>query len=144
MAGNGMAGEDGKLALIVNTAAFDRVAFALNVANTAAAMGQETVLLFGYGALVRLKKGSADEVGEETPGWIREQVKAGLQKGNLVPISQLLDSLMMMGGKIYACPTAMALHNLTKAELIEGVTQVCGLAEFLGRDARESMTVLYV
>jgi peroxiredoxin family protein len=139
-----MSSEGGKLALIVNTASYDRVSFALNVATAAAAVGREVNLLFGYGGLFRLKKGAADVVAEETAGWMREPIKLGLEKGSLPRISQLLDTLLRLGGRVYACPAAMALHNLVKGELIDEVEQVCSLAEFMRQMATDGSTVIYV
>lgn len=139
-----MAAQKEKVALIVNSASYDRVAFALGVATAAAALGKEVAVLFGYGAVVRLKKGCADEVGEETEAWIREQIKSGLEKGNVSPISESLGTLAKLGAKTYACPEAMALHNLVKDELMEGVDEVCSLVAFLGRDAKDATAVIYV
>ena len=139
-----MSAEGGNLALIINTASYDRVAFALSLANTAAAMGKEVAVLFGYGGLVRLKRGAVDEVGDETEAWIRGQIKLGLQKGSITRISELLETLTKLRGKIYACPSAMALHNLVRDELIDQVNQVCGLAEFLSRSTESAATTLYV
>lgn len=133
-----------KLVFIVNTASFDRVAFALNVANAAAAEGQEVELLFGYGGLLRLKKGATDQVGEETAPWVRDTARNGLAQGRVAPISELLESLLEMGGKLYACPAAMAFHNVARNELVEDAQQVCGLAEFLGQNAGKGATILYV
>jgi len=138
-----MAGGE-KLALIINTASYDRVAFALNVATAAAALGQEVAVLFGYGGLVRLKRGCTDAVGEETEAWIREEIRLGLEKGSVPRISEALETLQKLGGRIYACPAAMALHNLIKEELVEGVQQVCSLVEFLSRDARGASAIIYV
>ncbi len=131
-------------ALIINTASYDRVAFALSLANIAAALGNEVAVLFGYGGLVRLRKGHVDDVGDETAGWIREQIRLGQAKGHVSRISELLETLPRLGGKIYACPAAMALHNLSREELIDEVNRVCGLAEFLSRSAESASTILYV
>lgn len=139
-----MTGEREKVALIVNTASYDRLAFALSVATAAAALGREVVVLFGYGAVVRLKKGCADELGDETAAWIREQIRAGLEKGNVCRISESLETLAKLGGKIYACPEAMALHNLVKGELIDGVNEVCSLVAFLSRDAKDATAIVYI
>jgi len=138
-----MAGERGKLALIVNAASYERVAFALSVAIAAAAAGQQVELLFGHAGLVRLKKGSTDQVGDETEVWLRDQIRSGLEKGSVSRISQLLQTVLKLGAEIYVCPAAMALHNLVRAELIEEVKEVCSLGEFMSR-AAQGASVLYI
>lgn len=80
-----MGTEERRLALIINTAAYDRVAFALNVASAGAASGQEVSLLFGYGGLLRLKRSCSDQLGEETDRRARQQIEAGLAKGTGEP-----------------------------------------------------------
>ncbi|WP_309493682.1 DsrE/DsrF/DrsH-like family protein [Candidatus Hecatella orcuttiae] len=132
-----------KVALIVNSASYDRVSYALTIAVMSAALGREVLVLFTYGALRRLKKGSTDEVGGETEVTVRETVKQGLQKGSLQKISALLKDLKRFGGKVYACVSAMAFHNLTREELIEEVDQVSGIAAFL-EAAKDASIMLYV
>lgn len=132
-----------KLAVIVNSGSYERVAFALQMAIGAAAIDEDVDLLFGYGGLVRLKKCSADEVSEETEHWMRGRIQSGLETGTVPRISQLLDTLLKLGGRIYACPAAMSFHNLIRGELIEGVNEVCSLGDFLGRKA-PGATVIYV
>lgn len=129
--------------MVINTAAYDRVAFALHLATAAAAAGQEVSLLFGYGGLVRLRKGSADLLGDETESWIREQLHSALERHAIVPISQLLETVLKLGARMYVCPAAMALHNLVRRELLEEASEVCSLGEFIGRAARGA-SVIYV
>ncbi len=129
----------GKVAFIINTASYERVAFALTTALTAAALGKEVQVFFAHGGLIRLRKGSSDEVGEETEGWLRESIRTGLKKGTLPLISSLLTDLRKLGGRIYACPAAMAFHNLARDELVE-VDEVCAVTELL----REVDMLVYV
>jgi len=136
-----MAQPQKKMALIINSASYELVAFALSLATAAAALGNEVSVLFGYGGLVRLQKGFTDQVGEETAGWVRKQIKAGIKKGSVSKISEMLETLRRLGGKVYACPTAMALHNLIRSELIDGVDKVCGLAQFLTEDVEDARTI---
>jgi peroxiredoxin family protein len=130
-----------KIALVINTASYERVSFGLGIASSEAALGKEVKVLFGYGGLVRLRKGFEDEVGEETEAWLREALKTGIMKGN-TRISESLKILHKLKGKVYACPAAMALHNLTKEELIDEA-EVRGVVEFL-RDDAKGATIIYV
>lgn len=132
-----------RFALVLNTASYDRVAFSLSLA-IAAAVRKDVGVLFGYGALARLKKGGTDTLGEETDAWIRPQIKLGLERGSVGRISESLETLWKLGGKIYACPAAMALHNISKAELMDEASTVCSVAEFLNRHAGDGSTILYV
>jgi len=132
-----------KVALIINSASYERVCWGLNLASVAAALGKDVYVLFGYGGLIRLKRDSMDKVGEETDSWIREQIKLALRRGGVSKISELLTSLQRLGGKVYACPGAMALHNLLRDDLIGELDGVRGLAEFLREDAKEAL-IMYV
>lgn len=139
-----MSGEKARtLKMIINTASYERVAYALSLAVTHSALGGRAHVLFGYGGVLRLKKGaSADEVGEETDGLIRREI-GRLKKGAMPKISELIRQLHELGGKIYACPAAMALHNLTRDDLIGDVDMVCGLATFLTLGDEDAM-IIYV
>lgn len=132
-----------KKALIINTASYERVAFALSLAATSSALGEKVYVLFSYGGILRLKKGFEDEVGEETDGWMRREIYKRKKKDNIPKISEHLKLLRSLGGKIYACPAAMAFHNLTKDELTDEVDEVRGLASFLAEDAKDAM-IIYV
>jgi len=123
--------EQGKVAIIINSASYDRVAYALTIASTSAAVGKEVHVLFTYGAISRLLKGKADEIGEETDTWIREHVTLGSLTGAIPKISELLSNLKRFGGKVYTCVSAMALHNIMKNELTEEVDEVTSITAFL-------------
>ena len=87
-------------------------------------------------------KGKADDVGEETDAWIRENIKLGLEKGSIPKIPEMISHLKGFGGKIYACAAAMAFHNIAKDDLIEEVDEVIGISTFL--EKTEGATTLYV
>jgi len=108
-----------------------------------ATLGKEVHVLFTHSGLLRLKKGFTDKIGEETEAWIREAVKAGVKKGSMRKISELLAELKRFGGKIYACPAAMAFHSVTKDELVDEVDKVCGIATFFEEFASNALT-LYI
>jgi len=135
--------EQGKVAIIINSPSYDRVAYALSIASISAVFGKEVHVLFTYGAVHRLVKGKADEIGEETDAWIREAIKAGSEKGSISKISEILNNLKRFGGNVYACVAAMALHNIVKDELAEEVNEVTSISAFLEKVEGASM-VLYV
>lgn len=132
-----------RLAVIINSASYERVAFGLSVAATVAAAGGDVHILFGHGAAVRLKKGDTDELGEETSDWMRERIRSGVQRGKVTSISELLDAIKKLGGRIYACPTALEIHELTAADLVEEVDEVRSLVRFMTEDAKDA-SIIYV
>ncbi|MBI2304679.1 MAG: DsrE family protein [Chloroflexi bacterium] len=132
-----------KLALIINSASYERVAFALNVAMAAAAVGKDVNILFGHGGVIRLKRGFTDAVGDETVSWIREQIKWGIEKGGVDPLSESIDTFKKLGGKIYACPAAMELHNIVVGDLVEDVDEVRSVVRFVTEDT-EGASIIYV
>lgn len=138
-----MAKKSKKLALVIDSASYERVTFALGVASAAAVTGQDVRIIFGYGGIARLKKGSTDELGEETASWVRDRIKAGIESGSLSPVSELLSVLKRAGAKIYACPTAMDLHNITVEELVKEVDEVRSVVRFVMEDAKDA-SIIYV
>lgn len=132
-----------KKAFIINTASYERVSFALSMAATSAALGDEVHVFFSYGGILRLRKGHEDEIGEETAEYVRKDLLEGQRKGGLLKISETIRLLRSLGGKIYACPTAMALHNLTRSDLIDDIDEICGVATFLAQNAKDAI-IIYV
>ena len=131
-----------KISIIINSASYDRVAYALVIASTSAATGKEVLVLFTYGAITRLVENKADEIGEETEVWIREHISLGLLTGAIPKISELLRNLTKFGGKVYACVSGMALHNIMENKLVKEVCEVTGITAFL--EKAEGSTLLYV
>ncbi len=131
-----------KVAFIINTASYERVAFALGAA-TGAATVKDVRIIFGNGGVFRLKKGSVDSIGEETESWIRQRVKLAVKKGSLPAISELIENLNKFGAKIYACPAAMELHNLVVQDLVKEVDEVRSVVRFMLEDIKDA-TVIYV
>jgi peroxiredoxin family protein len=132
-----------KKAIIINTASYERVAFALTLATAFSALGEKVSVLFSYGGILRLRKGHEDEIGEETNGWMKKEIFARKTENNLPKISEQLKLFRSFGGKIYACPAAMAFHNLTKDELTDDLDDVRGLVSFLIEDAKDG-TLIYI
>jgi len=134
-------GQD-KVALIVNSASYDKVSYALSIANISAAHLKDVCVFFTYGAILRLLKDRADEIGEETDAWLREPIKKGLEKGTMPRVSEMLSFAKGFGVKIYACSGATAFHNITKEEM-PLADEIMGISGFLERVEGASM-VLYV
>ena len=131
-----------KMALIVNSASYDRVSYALTIANISAANLKDVYVFFTYGAVLRLLEDRADEVGEETNAWIRGSVEKGLEKGTMQRISELLQFSKGFDVKIYACSAAIAFHNIKEEELV-AVDGVMGISSFLEKTQGAS-SILYI
>ncbi len=133
-----------KIAIIVNSQSYERVVYALNIANALQSMGFQVAMLFAYGAVKRLSKRHVDEVGDETEPKIRDEIREGVKTGKVIRISEALMILKELGGKVYACPSAMILHGMNRDDLIEVVDGVKGLVEFLREHALDASQVIYV
>ena len=131
-----------KVALIVNSASYDRVSYALSIANISAANLKDVYVFFTYGAVLRLLADRADEIGEETNAWIRESAKKGLENGSMRRISELLQFAKSFGVKIYACSAAIAFHNIREEELVT-IDGVMGISSFLEK-VQGASSILYI
>jgi peroxiredoxin family protein len=127
---------------VVNTASYERVSFSLSVAASLASLGDDVSMLFGFGGVLRLRRGWEDRVGPETGEWVRGDAERWLSGGNRAArITDLLRLARELGVKIYACPTAMAFHGISREDLTDAVDGVMGMTEFL---SREDADVIYV
>ena len=131
-----------KVAMIINSPSYDRVANALSIATISAAHLKEVHVLFTYGAVCRLIKGKTDDVGEETDAWIRDEIISGLEKGSIQKVTKMITHLKGFGGKIYACSAALTFHHLTQDDLIEEIDEVTGISTFL--EKTENAEMLYI
>jgi peroxiredoxin family protein len=132
-----------KVGIIINTSAYERVSYALTLATTFAAKGDKVYVLFGFDGIKRLIKGQTDLLELGTNKHVIEDIKIGVEAGILSKISDQLSELRKLGGKIYVCVSAMALHNVILNDLIPEIDRVTGLYEFiesLGDEAR----IIYV
>jgi peroxiredoxin family protein len=132
-----------KVAFIVNTAAYERVAFGLAAALAEASLGKEVCALFSYGGLIRLKRDIIDEIGHETDPWLKQPMESAVAKGGVARISDSLKELHELGAKIYACPAAMVVHNISREELVDEVDGVRGVVGFLAQEAKGA-SIIYI
>lgn len=109
----------------------------------AAVRGIDIHIYFTYGGILRLKKEYVDKIGDEDRYWVMVSKEGGLTTRGIQKISELLENLSLLDGKIYACPTAMAIHNISKDELIDYVTEVKSLGKVVDL-LDENTTMIYV
>ena len=131
-----------KVAIIINSYSYDRVSYALTIASTSAAQFKEVYVLFTYGAVLRLVKDAADDMGDETNALIRKNMTLGIEQGSMKRISEMISYLKGFGGKIYVCSAAIAFHHIAKDDLREDVDEITGISTFL--EKTEGATMLYV
>ncbi len=132
-----------RLIFVIVSRSYLKVMQALSLAVTAAATGAETHIYFTHGGILRLVRGREDAIYDDDD--MADDVRRGLEKKSIPRISELLDTLSMLDAKIFACPSAMAFHNITKDDLNEAVTAVRSVSESIRSllDS-ESATVIYV
>lgn len=133
-----------KMVFIINNASYERVVTALSLASIAVALDAKVGLLFTNAGIIRIKKGNADIVSDETSSWLRKHITTGLEKGTMSRISSLLRDIRELGGLIYACPAAMAFHNISEEELTTEVNKVCGIAELIMTEVDLETKIIYV
>jgi len=97
------------------------------VAMAALASEWEVSVYFACDGVLLLERGAADGV-------------VAMEGGR--PLSEFMRDTMDLGGKMYACTPAVALHHLTMADLIEGV-EASGATSLL-EETRGADTVLTI
>lgn len=97
------------------------------VAMAALASEWDVSVYFACDGVLLLKRGAAEDVVAVVGGR---------------PLSEFLRDTMEMGGKMYACTPAVALHHMTMADMIEGV-EAAGATSLL-LETRDADTVLTI
>ena len=116
--------------IILHSGAYDRVSYALCIAQAALASDMEVHILLTFEGMRRFTKGHLTDIGDETPPSVQSDVKWGLEVGAIQPLDEQLAEARKSGLKIYACPNAMATMNIPLRNLLE-VDEVMGLSTFL-------------
>ncbi len=83
--------------------------------SAAAASGDEVILFFTPGAGPALKKGELEK----------------LQMKGMPDIMELLEGVILLGGRIMLCELALEAKDIKKEELRDDV-EICGATSFLG------------
>ena len=94
-------------------------------ASLAAAMEYEVTMFFTIDGTLLLKKGMAETIFPKEGG---------------KPVSDFIHDALDAGVKFQACTTSTELHNLTPADLIDGVKMVGGAS--MWQEAEDCKTVL--
>ena len=125
-----MSSSDNLITIILHSGAYDRVSYALSIAQAALASDMEVHMMLTYGGLRRFTRGHLTEMADETPPTVQADMKWGLEIGAIQPLDEQLAEAKKLGLKIYACPNAMATLNIPLRELLE-IDEVMGLPAFL-------------
>ncbi|MBI4267201.1 MAG: DsrE/DsrF/DrsH-like family protein [Chloroflexi bacterium] len=122
-----------RVTIILHSGAYDRAIYALSIALVALASGLEVHMLLTFEGLRRFTKGRLTGLGEETPPEVRTNIRRGLETGGIQSLENHLTDAKRLGLNLYACPSAMAVLNISRDELRDEVDTVMGLAAFLGK-----------
>ena len=119
-----------RITIILHSGAYDRVSYALCIAQAGLASGMEVHMLLTFEGLRRFVRGRLKKIDEDTSPALQEDLKRGLKIGAILPLDEQLEEARNMGLRIYACPNAMASLNIPLRDL-QGVDEVMGLVAFL-------------
>lgn len=124
--------ETQRRAIIIHSSGFDRVSYALDIANVALFTGTDMETLFTWGGLNRLVKGQMDEpkASEEE---LQEHIKWGLERGGMESLFSRYENARKLGLNIYACSGAMSVLAISRDDLIDDIDGVTGLATFISK-----------
>ena len=128
------------LGIILHSGSYDRLHHGISIALAALALNRDVKLFFTYWALEYLKK-------KESPvfkldGEAKKHkniVEKNIERGHLQKVSDLITQMNVMGAKLYACTSSMALLNISRDELIEEVDKSMGITKFLTESAYDQI-----
>lgn len=134
-----------RLCLFVHSGSYDRVYQALSISTVVLATGGQVHSFWSYGALKRLVKGRADELGMDSePEPFRAEMEKNLKRGTIDRISSMIQTAKRFDGfKVYACTASMAVLNVTRDEFDEVVDSSMGLVTFMDL-VKGADTTLYI
>jgi peroxiredoxin family protein len=120
------------LGIILHSGSYDRLHHGISIALAALALNRDVKLFFTYWALEYLKR-------KESPvfkldGEAKEHkdiLEKNIERAHLQKVSDLITQMNVMGAKLYACTSSMALLNISRDELIREVDKSMGITKFL-------------
>jgi peroxiredoxin family protein len=113
----------GKVVLFVQHGSFEPAYQAATVAITAAAMGDEVLVVFAFEALRQLARGTFGEALSD-----KESSESARAEGLGLPApAKLLAEARQLGARLVACDTTVKLCGLSAGELGEVLDEVMGL-----------------
>jgi peroxiredoxin family protein len=124
-----MAEKAKRLILVVSEDKFDKAMMSMMMANTAASMGMEVHVFHTFFGLNLLKKGKKPKLA----GMMRLFTGMFIKKMKAVGVVNYPEQLKMaveLGVNLYACSTTMALMNIKKEDMVDGV-KILGAAGFM-------------
>lgn len=124
------------LTFIIQSAAIERVHYALMMAASSAALGGAVTLFFGVGAADILKS-----TGEVVAG--DSEFSRKLNAANIASIADLLEALVELDCRITVCDAALAFAALEAGDLrVDIAIEVTGLTDILAN--LNSGQIIYV
>jgi peroxiredoxin family protein len=156
-----MAENDG-LSMIVLSGDLDKVFAALIIATGAAAAGRKTSMFFTFWGVKAIQKGNltgkdffGHMLGLMNRGGInrigpsrfnfggigRWMFKKMMKDHKITPLEDLRKMAMDLGVKLMPCQMSMEVMEIKREDLIEGVTEPCGVATMLEISDRSKQTL---
>ncbi len=148
--------------LIVMSGDMDKVMAAFNIAIGAAAAGKETSMFFTFWGLKAIQKGNltgksffGKKLGLLNRGGInrigpsrfnfgglgRWMFKKMMQNHHIPPLDELRQTAIDLGVKLFPCQMSMEVMEISRADLIDEVSEICGVAAMLEMSDRSKQTL---
>lgn len=128
------------LGIIFHSGFYDRLHHGISIALAALALNRDVKLFFTYRALEYLKKKEAPvlKLDKEVKEY-KDIIEKNIERGHLQKVSDLITQMNVMGAKLYACTSSMALLNISRSELIKEVNKSIGITKFLTETASDQI-----
>jgi peroxiredoxin family protein len=153
-----------KVTLIMFSGDLDKALAGFVIATGAAAMGKEVTMFFTFWGLKLLQKGGptgtslfgkmlgvmnrggVDAVGPSRlnmGGLGRWMFKKMMKSKNVTQLGEMRDMALDLGVKMLGCTMSMDVMEISRADMIDGVSDCVGVAAML-EEAAESETTLFI
>jgi peroxiredoxin family protein len=155
---------ENKTTMIVFSGEMDKIFAAFTVATGAAASGMDVTMFFTFWGIKAIQKGNltgdgflGKMIGLMNRGGIerigpsrlnfggigRGLFKKMMKDKRVVGLTELRDTAVDLGVKMYACKTSMDVMEIKQSDLIPEVCGVMGVAAYI-KDASESEITLFI
>lgn len=136
-----------RVAIVVHSGDMDKLYSALIIGSGSLAMGMEVTLYFTFWGLQRLKKGAL----EKGPlskmhlfGLGKWMVKQRMKKAKVASLERLMTDFRELGGRVIACEMTMEIMGIRREDLREEWIDEFGAVGTYVRDARKSISTLFI
>lgn len=136
-----------KATLIVHSGDLDKVYSALIIGNGALAMDMDVSMYFTFWGLMRLKKGELEKGSLSRMNFLglgKWMVKRKMKQARVRSLEGLMQDLIELGGKIFACDMTMKIMGIKKEDLRQDlISEYCAVGTYI-KEAKESEITLFI